>query len=184
MIARGPLLISAALAVLCLAPLSASADDEVARCTVRIIHALEAPAPAAPAAPPSPGGAPAEGTKPPAQKIDPKIVRLRPYLSRPPFTSWQEFVLLDEKTLDLVPKSPQTFVLPNGKPASLTYLEHVRLAGAKHRVRLQLQIGEADKQLLNTIFMVDEGGVVLQAGQHYKKGMLVLGTSCEEAHAR
>ncbi len=176
---RGLLMCAAFAGLVALAPLAASADEMGAHCTVRIIHALETAEPTV-APPAEPGKPPAA----PTAKIDPKIVRLRPYLSRPPFTSWREFVLLDEKSLELVPKVAQTFALPNGKSASLTYVEHLPAAAGKHRVRLQLQIGDAAKPLLNTVFVVDEGGVVLQAGQHYKKGLLVLGTSCDEAHPR
>jgi hypothetical protein len=180
MIARGSAqLLGATLAILA-AP--AFAQSTAAHCTVRIIHALENAEPAAQGAS---AAAPAEGSgHSHVAKIDPKIVRLRPYLSKPPFTSWHEFVFLEEKALELAPKVAQTFTLPNGKPASLTYVEHLPAPAGKHRVRLQLQIGEPAKPALNTVFVVDEGGVVLQAGQHFKKGLLVLGTSCEEAHAR
>ena len=168
MIDKKGILLAAGLAVLSplLAAGLAHAEEQGARCTVRIIHALDA------------GAAKGE------PKIDPKIVRLRPYFSRPPFTAWHEFKMLEEKSLELAPKAPQTFSLPNGKQATLTYLEHLPAPGGKHRVRLQLQIGDPQKPTLNTVVVIDEGGVMLQAGQHYEGGLLVLGTSCEEAHAR
>jgi hypothetical protein len=158
-------LLACALAAL---PAVARADDDQPwwHCTVRVIHAIAAEA----------------GKAPTAVKLDPKIEKMRPLLSKAPFTAWGEFALLDEKPLDLKLKAPQSFQLPNGKTASLTFIEHLRgQDGRAHRVRVQLQIGNPARPALNTVFVVDEGGVVLQAGQPFKNGVLILGTSC--AHA-
>ena len=140
--------------------------DHPARCTIRVIHAVD------------------PGAQPSAEvKIDPKLDKLRPYLLKPPFSAWREFILLEKKFVTLETKTPSAFVLPNGKPASLSFIEHLPdEPGHPHRVRLQLQIGDPAHPSLNTVFVVDEGGVVLQAGQHYNKGLLILGTSCEQAH--
>jgi hypothetical protein len=158
------------LTVLPLGLAHADADDSKARCTVRIIHAVD-PDPKAPA--PKPG----------ETKIDPKIDRLRPYLTRPPFTAWHEFVLLEKKYVHMVHNKPEPFLLPNGKPATLTFVEHLPdQPGRPHRVRLQLQVGDTQHPTLSTVFVVDEGGIVLQAGQKHDHGMLILGTSCELLH--
>lgn len=176
---------AAALAIatsLALPGVSAWADGDGARCVVRVIHAVDpnAGANAAPAAADQPKAA-AKAAPESGVKIDPRIDRLRPNLLKPPFTAWREFVLLDKRTLDLQPKVPQQVPLPNGKIASLTFLEHLpAIDGKHHRVRMQLQIDGPRK--LDTVFVVHEGGVVLQAGQHYQGGLLVLGTSCDQAH--
>jgi len=46
---------------------------------------------------------------PPTPQLEPKIETLRPYLSQAPFTAWQKFSLLDEKTFELAPKGTQDF---------------------------------------------------------------------------
>ena len=135
-------------------PLAARADDRPAKCVLRVIHALK------------------DG-----EGIDPKITKLRPYLQKEQFAAWKKFVLLDEKEASLQPKGMATFDLPNGRKAELTYIEHVH--GDKvHRMRLHLSINENSKKVVNTTFVVDEGGVVLHAGQHHGAGMLILGVSC------
>jgi len=154
---------------------AAHAEGTHPTCTIRVIHA----------------GDPILSTagSEPAPKIDPRIDRLRPYLLRPPFTAWREFQLLDSKTLELQPQVPSSFTLPNGKVVALTFLEHLPDAGRKrHRVRVQLEISGShtgqngpSASSLKTVFVVEEGGLVLQAGQPHRHGMLVVGTSCTEA---
>jgi hypothetical protein len=145
--------------VACLAFRPALAEEAGARCMVRIVHALH------------------EG-----QGIDPHIAELRPSLEKPPFTAWKQFKLLDEKTLELDPKGSANFALPNGKEGTLTYVDHLLDRGGKHRLRLRLAIHDGPRVPVNTLFVLDEGGVVLQAGQHYQKGLLILGIRCEIKH--
>lgn len=116
------------------------------------------------------------------QGIDPKITRLRPYLEKDPFTAWKNFQLLEQKDLTVPPKATQTFALPNGKQAALTYVDHVLRPDGKHRLRLRLEVEKGAKKLLDTTFVLDEGGMVLQAGQAHHAGMLILAFSCEIPH--
>ena len=111
--------------------------------------------------------------------IDPKITRLRPYFQKAPFTAWNSFHYIDEKDMAIGPGSTDKFDLVNGKHASLTYVDHVLNPAGKHRLRLRLQIDEGAKKFLDTTFVLDEGGVVLQAGQKHGGGVLVLGFSCD-----
>jgi hypothetical protein len=111
--------------------------------------------------------------------IDTRITRLRPYLEKAPFTAWKKFELLGEKDLALAPGGTDKFDLPNGNAASLTYVDHVMSPQGKHRLRLKLEIDHGEKKEVNTTFVLDEGGVVLQAGQKIGKGMLILGVSCD-----
>jgi hypothetical protein len=129
--------------------------DEPARCKIAMVHALEGQ-----------GG------------VDPKIERLKPYFEKPPFTAWKQFKLLDEKSLEVKPGAPAEFKLPNGKDGSLTYVDHLLRDGGKHRLRLKLAISDQGKKLLETVIVLDEGGVFLQAGQKLAQGLLVLAFSC------
>lgn len=138
-------------------------EDAGARCAVRVVHALHE----------GPGA---------VQGIDPRIAELRAPLEKAPFTAWKQFKLLDEKTLELVPKGSANFALPNGKEGTLTYVDHLLGSGGKHRLRLRLAIHDGPREPVNTVFVLDEGGVVLQAGQHYQKGLLILGIRCEIKH--
>ncbi len=135
---------------------TARADGQAAMCEVRVIHALHD-----------------------NQGIDPQINKLRPYLEKPPFTAWGHFKLLDKAELTIERKKDGTFALPNGKQASLTYLDHFIADDGDHRLRLQFGIRDGAHQVLKTTFVLDEGGVVLQAGQKYQDGLLILGISCK-----
>jgi hypothetical protein len=48
-------------------------------------------------------------------------------------------------------------------------------------MRLRLVIDDKAKKgkMIDTTFVLDEGGVVLQGGQKYQGGILVLGISCK-----
>jgi hypothetical protein len=109
--------------------------------------------------------------------IDPAIRRLKPYLQRAPFTAWREFKLVDRKELRLPLHGSARFALPNGRTAQLTFAAHTTGPG-DHRLRLHLAIEDGAKKMLDTTFVLDEGGVVLHAGQRYQDGILVLGVSC------
>jgi hypothetical protein len=136
---------------------------ETANCEVPIIHAVHD----------------GDGRAP---EIDGRIQRLKPYLEKAPFTAWHEFKLLERKELQLPLHDAARFQLPNGREASLTFLAHSSGPGDdQHRMRLKLTIEDKAKghKVLDTTFVLDEGGVVLQVGQHYQGGVLVLGVSCK-----
>jgi hypothetical protein len=136
----------------------AHADPPRAKCMLRTIQAVPA------------GDGPS---------IDPRITRLKPYLEKAPFTAWKKFDLLDSKELELAPAGTGATTLPNGNHASLTYVDHVMTPQGKHRLRLRLEIDHGAKKELNTTFVLDEGGVVLQAGQKHGGALLILGVTCE-----
>jgi hypothetical protein len=136
-----------------------AARAESATCDVPIIHAL-------------PGGG--------ATQIDPKIDMLKAYLSKAPFTAWHDFRLLDRKWLTLAEGASSTFMMPDNRPATLTFLGHTAGPG-EHRMRLRLVIEHPEKQhrVLDTTFVLDEGGVVLHVGHRHDNGVLILGVSCK-----
>jgi hypothetical protein len=135
------------------------ARADTATCEVPMIHAL-------------PGGG--------ATQIDPKIDKLKPYLSRPPFTAWHDFKLLDRKEMTMQENGSSQFMLPNQRQATLTFLGHTSGPG-EHRIRLRLVIDHPEKhhRVIDTTYVVDEGGVVLHVGQKHDNGVLVLGISCK-----
>jgi hypothetical protein len=139
-----------------------SARAESATCDVPVIHALH------------------NGDDGKAPEIDERINRLRPYLERAPFTAWREFKLLDRKELTIPEHGSSMFTLPNGREATLSFVEHSGGPG-DHRLRLKLVIDDKSKKgkMLDTTFVLDEGGVVLQVGQRFEGGILVLGVSCK-----
>ena len=95
-------------AVVFLGGVAAATADEPppsAKCELRVIQALKE------------GGG-----------IDPRIVRLRPYLERAPFTAWHEFKLLHSQEIELAPRGSASFDIPNGRKGTLTYVEHVLAA--------------------------------------------------------
>jgi hypothetical protein len=115
-----------------------------------------------------------------APVVDPQINRLRPYLLRQPFTSWREFKLLDRQELDIPLHDSRDFPLPNERKATLTFQEHSDGPG-DHRLTLRLTINDPKKhgRMLDTTYVIDEGGVVLHVGQRYQGGILILGISCK-----
>jgi hypothetical protein len=145
-------------AAMLLASGMARADE--ATCDVPIIHAV-----------PGTGG---------ATQIDPNIGLLKPYLSKAPFTAWHDFRLLDRKTLTLQQGGSATFEMPDHRPATLTFVGHTAGPG-EHRIRLRLVIEHPEKQhrVLDTTFVIDEGGVVLNVGHRHDNGVLILGVSCK-----
>jgi hypothetical protein len=139
---------------------AARADEPPAHCDVRVIQAL-----------------------PHGSGIDPQITRLRKQLERPPFTAWHGFKLLGDHDLKVPLHESVSFTLPNGKKTSVSYVDHVERPDGKHRLRMRLEIDDRQgaatpEKDLSTVFVLDEGGVVLQAGQKYQDGILILGLSC------
>ncbi|HZS39034.1 MAG TPA: hypothetical protein VFF06_19520 [Polyangia bacterium] len=140
----------------------ARAEEPTAKCSLRIIMAQHD-----------------------APFVDPQITKLRPYLEREPFDDWKHFKLVNAKEMSLQPKGSDSEKLPNGRTATITYVEHVMTAQGKHRVKLRLEIDHGAKKELNTQLVLDEGGVFLQAAQKKQTKeteMLILGISCEIPH--
>lgn len=150
---------AAAVAAGCLlasAPSVASEADEQATCLVRNIHAVHDQRP-----------------------FDPQLESLKPQLTRPPLSSWRGFQLLDKQDLSLTHGKASSFNVPGDHKATLEYLGAVEKDG-KQRLRLRLQIHDGAAKLLSTVFVIDNGGTVLQAGIKHQNGLLVLGITCQK----
>ena len=111
--------------------------------------------------------------------VDPKIKRVAKYLQKPPFTSWSEFKQIGEKDFKIGPGGSDRLDLPNGRRATIGYVAPLHPPKGKERLRLRLTLTEGDKSFLDTVFVLDDEGIVLQAGQRYDQGMLILGISCD-----
>ncbi len=110
--------------------------------------------------------------------IDPQITRLRLYFEKAPFNAWKQFHLLTTKEFTLQDEKSQSIDLANGRKAEVTYTDHMTRADGKHRLRLRVQVTHGEKRVMDTTFVLDEGGVMLQAVQG-KTHLLVLAVSCE-----
>ena len=111
--------------------------------------------------------------------IDPQLADLQAQLTRPPFTEWKSFRLLAMHQVELMPGSTSSFALPEERQGQLIYKQHVLGEGGRHRVRLQLEVRKGSEVQLSTVFVLDEGGTVLTAGNKYGDGILILGVTCK-----
>lgn len=143
------------LVIACGLSASARADDgEAASCVLRVVSAL-----------PGPGG------------MDPNLAPLKARLERPPFLHWKTFHLISEAKHTLKPTESVEFALPGGRTARLVYAEHDVVPSGKHRVRGSLAI-DGSQTAARTMFSLDEGGVLLIAGQPFEGGILIYALSC------
>jgi len=134
---------------------TAAADEAPARCRFRVVHALLQ-----------------EGD------VDEKLAPLRDRLGRAPFREWRTFRLLSEEERDLKPTDAVEFPLPEGRRAQVLYAEHAAGPDGKHVVRGALTLTGKKKET-RTMFALDEGGVLLVAGQKHAGGILIYALSCK-----
>jgi len=132
------------------------ADALTASCVVRQILASQAP-----------GG------------IDPKLAFLKQQLSNQPFSGYKSFKLLQENTLALSGGTAQSLPLVTNQTLGLAYKEKLSVAGGKIRMRMQMTLAQGEKKVLDTLYAIDEGGTLLQAGQKYQDGTFVLAITCK-----
>ncbi|MDB4965467.1 MAG: hypothetical protein JWN44_1156 [Myxococcales bacterium] len=153
---------AALLTTIVIAALSATAARaESATCDVPVIKA-------------SPGD-PQKGLQ-----LDPSLERLKPYLTKAPFTSWHEFKMMDANHVQVPANGSATFALPNGRQATLTFFGHAT-GSDEHRLRLKLVVEHPEKhhKVLDTTFVLDEGGVMLHVGQQKETGVWIVAVSCK-----
>ena len=111
--------------------------------------------------------------------MDPQLADLQGQLTRSPFTEWKSFRLLAMHQVELMPGSTSSFALPEERQGMLIYKQHLLGEGGRHRVRLQLEVRKGSEVQLSTVFVLDEGGTVLTAGNKYGDGILILGVTCK-----
>jgi hypothetical protein len=152
---------AALLATMVLTLAGAAARAESATCDVPVIKA-------------GPGDA-SKGVQ-----LDPSIERLKPYFLKAPFTSWHEFKMMDANHVTVPANGSTTFALPNGRQATLTFFGHAS-GNDEHRLRLKLVVEHPEKhhKVLDTTFVLDEGGVMLHVGQQKETGVWIVAVSCK-----
>src|SRR5262249_15200807 len=110
--------------------------------------------------------------------IDPKIGKF-PELSKPPFSSYNSYKLLDKNTLQVSKGGTGTFKLPTGREVYVVLKDFIA----------QQKPGEAPRYVLSTSIETPGGNSFLPllevnakagehffvAGQQYKGGILVIG---------
>ena len=103
--------------------------------------------------------------------IDRRIGEM-PELTKPPFSSYDSYALVDRGRLPLVKGVPKTLTLPNGRVLEAKLLEI--LAGGS--VRLSASINQpGGKEFLPLLEVKAKiGQPFIVAGQSYKRGILVL----------
>ena len=141
--------------VAAVAPAAALAQDDAAQCTVTEIRASN-----------EKGG------------VDPKLERMKPKLSKPPFASYDTFKLLGEQAVDAQRGKASSVKLVNG---SLTLLFKDKLVASGGKTRLRFGIDVDDKQGARTISTeakFDSGDPFFIAGQPYDGGTYVLVLTC------
>ncbi|MSP62968.1 MAG: hypothetical protein EXR72_22060 [Myxococcales bacterium] len=147
--------LAVAVALLLCAAGPVRADEPGARCLLRVVHAL-----------PQEGG------------VDEKLAPLKDRLTRAPFREWKTFKLLSTEERDLQPSAAAEYPLPGGQKASLLFAEHATSPEGKHLVRGSFKL-EGGKSTSRTMFSLDEGGVLLVAGQKHAGGILIYALSCK-----
>jgi hypothetical protein len=136
--------------------------DPVAQCSLRVIQAHH------------------DGER----SMDPAITKLRPWLEREPFDDWKKFELVHSKEMTLHRGGSDSEVLPNGKKATVTYVEHLHEKD-KHRVRIRFTLENGPKKEFDIFYILDEGGTYVHAAQKKQTQateMIILGVSCEIPH--
>lgn len=112
--------------------------------------------------------------------IDPKLAHLRSHFERPPFSGWNSFQLLAERSIKAQQSSAASApLLPPGK---LTLKLHDKVvARGKSRIRIDVKIDYKKRKNLVSTLLVFDGGKTLfpVAGMPYKKGTYVLALACK-----
>jgi hypothetical protein len=105
--------------------------------------------------------------------IDPKLPKM-PELSKPPFSAYNTYTLLNKAQLELAKAKSATYKLPNGSTLQVTLKDVSSKKGepTKYVVDTSIQGG---KQAHTASFNAKGGQMFFLAGQDYKGGILVLG---------
>jgi hypothetical protein len=103
--------------------------------------------------------------------IDPRIGQM-PELSKPPFSSYKSYTLLEKLKQPLEKGKPKTQVLPNDRVLRTELLEELPEGRVKLSASINKPGGETFLPLLEVKAQIGQSFIV--AGQAYKGGILVL----------
>ena len=110
--------------------------------------------------------------------IDPKIGKM-PALSKPPFSSYNSYKLLDRTSGTLAKGAAAPFKLPTGREQSIIYKDVIepQKQGEARRFVVQASIQKADGKSVFPLMEVNAkaGEWFFVGGQEYKGGGLVIG---------
>jgi hypothetical protein len=104
--------------------------------------------------------------------IDPAIGKM-PQLTKPPFSAYNTYKLLDRKTLPLSVGSSGTYTLPNNRVLQVTFIEATPDKRFHIKTAINQPGGSAFLKLLEVTAAPNETFFV--GGQSYQGGSLVLG---------
>ena len=104
-----------------------------------------------------------------APSIDPRIGHL-PQLSKPPFSSYNTYKLLDRKTLAVERSKPTLYALPNGRTLQVA----VEPAGNVYKVTASISQAKGGSYLKLLEISAPKGEPFFVAGQSYDGGTLVI----------
>jgi hypothetical protein len=110
--------------------------------------------------------------------VDSKLEKLKGKLTRPPFASWDTFVLVGEQSVSAERMKPATVPLTQG---TLTLLFKDRMAAQGGRARLRFGVDLDNKQgkrVVSTVVVFDSGDPLLIAGEPVKAGTYILALGC------
>lgn len=106
--------------------------------------------------------------------IDKRLAFLRKQLSKPPFSAYKAFQLVESRVLAIPRNVTRETSLPTKKLLKVTFLDKL-LVKKKVRLRLNLTL---KPRLKNTKLTIADGGTLVLAGDKYKNGVLVVGVTC------
>lgn len=110
--------------------------------------------------------------------IDPKIGKM-PALSKPPFSSYNSYKLLDRTNANLAKGAAAPFKLPTGRELQIVYKDVIepQKQGDPRRYVIQASIQKADGKSYLPLMEVNAkaGEWFFVGGQEYKGGSLVIG---------
>jgi hypothetical protein len=103
--------------------------------------------------------------------IDARIAQM-PELKKPPFSSYDTYVLLERTRLPLIQNSPKQLSLPNGRVLETELRERISADEVRFSAAVTRPNGKEFLPLLQVKARIGQRFVV--AGQSHKKGILVL----------
>ncbi len=110
--------------------------------------------------------------------VDSRLERLKGKLTRPPFASWDTFVLVGEQSVSAERLKPATAPLTQG---TLTLLFKDKMAAQGGRARLRFGVDLDNKQgkrAVSTVVVFDSGDPLLIAGEPVRGGTYILALGC------
>jgi len=108
--------------------------------------------------------------------IDPQLGKM-PELSKPPFSSFNSYKLLDRKSLTLVKGAAQNIALPTSSTLAVTLKDVTTNKSNETRYDVTESITNGDKSILPELEVsAKRTEFFFVAGEKYKDGALVIGT--------